>query len=43
MSDEAEFCYKVNDSWHPNDEGGMTWNDPEIGIEWLELKDAFKF
>ena len=33
MSDEAEFCYKVNDFWHPNDEGGMAWNDPEIGIE----------
>ena len=23
LSDEAEFCYKVNDFWHPNDEGGM--------------------
>jgi dTDP-4-dehydrorhamnose 3,5-epimerase len=34
LSDEAEFCYKVNDFWHPNDEGGMAWNDPEIGIEW---------
>ena len=33
LSDEAEFCYKVNDFWHPNDEGGMAWNDPEIGIE----------
>ena len=37
LSDEAEFCYKVNDFWHPNDEGGMAWNDPEIGIEWPEL------
>ena len=27
LSDEAEFCYKVNDFWHPNDEGGMAWND----------------
>ena len=34
LSDEAEFCYKVNDFWHPNDEGGMAWNDPEIGVEW---------
>jgi len=34
LSDVAEFCYKVNDFWHPNDEGGMAWNDPEIGIQW---------
>ena len=34
LSDVAEFCYKVNDFWHPNDEGGMVWNDPEIGIKW---------
>jgi len=34
LSDEAEFCYKVTDFYHPDDEGGMAWNDPEIGIEW---------
>lgn len=34
LSDEAEFCYKVNDFWHPNDEGGLAWNDPTIGIDW---------
>ena len=37
LSDIAEFCYKCDDFWHPNDEGGMAWNDPEIGIEWPEL------
>ena len=37
LSDIAEFCYKVNDFWHPNDEGGMAWNDPAIGIEWPQL------
>ena len=42
LSDEAEFCYKVNDFWHPNDENGMAWNDPEIGIEWSELKGEYK-
>lgn len=42
LSDEAEFCYKVNDFWHPNDEGGMAWNDPEIGIEWPQLKGEYK-
>ena len=34
LSDYAEFCYKVTDFYHPNDEGGMIWNDPEIGIKW---------
>ena len=38
LSDEAEFCYKVNDFWHANDEGGLAWNDPEIGIEWPHLE-----
>ena len=34
LSDEAEFCYKVTDFYHPNDEGGLMWNDSEIGVEW---------
>lgn len=34
LSDEAEFCYKVTDFYHPGDEGGLAWNDPEIGIDW---------
>lgn len=34
LSDEAEFCYKVTDFWYPNDEGGLMWNDPTIGINW---------
>lgn len=34
LSDTAEFCYKCDDFYHANDEGGMAWNDPEIGIEW---------
>ncbi len=37
LSDEAEFCYKVTDFYHPGDEGGLAWNDPTIGIEWPEL------
>lgn len=37
LSDIAEFCYKCDDFYHPNDEGGMAWNDPEIGIAWPEL------
>lgn len=34
LSDEAEFCYKVTDFYHPGDEGGIAWNDPDIGINW---------
>ena len=41
LSDVAEFCYKVNDFWHPNDEGGMAWNDPEIGIKWPHLQGEY--
>ncbi len=34
LSDYAEFCYKVTDFYHPNDESGILWNDPQIGIKW---------
>lgn len=37
LTDTAEFCYKCDDFYHPNDEGGLAWNDPAIGIEWPEL------
>lgn len=41
LSDVAEFCYKCDDFYHPNDEGGMAWNDPEIGIMWPELQGEY--
>ena len=34
LSDTAEFCYKCDDIYYPNDEGGIVWNDPDIGIDW---------
>lgn len=37
LSDEAEFCYKCTDFYHPGDEGGLAWNDPDIGIKWPQL------
>ena len=37
LSEGAEFCYKVTDFWHPGDEAGVAWNDPEIGIEWPQV------
>lgn len=37
LSDIAEFCYKVTDFYHPGDEIGFAWNDPDIGVEWPQL------
>ncbi len=37
LSDVAEFCYKCTDFYHPEDEGGIAWNDPAIGIEWPDV------
>ncbi len=34
LSDEAEFTYKCTNFYNADDEGGILWNDPEIGIEW---------
>ena len=30
----SEFTYKCSDFYHPNDEGGLYFDDPEIGVEW---------
>ena len=37
LSETAEFCYKCTDFYHPGDEGGLAWNDPEIGIQWPDV------
>ena len=42
LSDTAEFAYKVTDFYHPGDEGGLAWNDPEIGIVWPELSGNYQ-
>ena len=34
LSETAEFAYKCDDFYHPEDEGGVMWNDEEIGVEW---------
>lgn len=41
LSDTAEFCYKCDDFYHANDEGGMAWNDPKIGIVWPQVKGEY--
>ena len=37
MSDTAIFTYKCTDFYHPEDEGGLMWNDPDINIAWPDL------
>lgn len=37
LSDRAEFAYKCTDIYHPQSEGGVRWDDPEIGIAWPTL------
>lgn len=41
LSDVAKFCYKVTDFYHPGDDGGLAWNDPEIGIRWPKLEGVY--
>ena len=42
LSDVAEFCYKCTDFYRPGDEGGLAWNDPEIGIKWPGLVGEYR-
>ena len=39
LSDEVEFAYKCTDFYRPDDEGGIIWNDSDIGIDWPINKD----
>ena len=34
LSETAEFAYKLSDYYHPEDEGGLMWNDKALGIDW---------
>ena len=42
LSDIAEFCYKCTDFYHPEDEGGIAWNDPTIHVSWPGVIGAYK-
>jgi len=42
LSDIAEFCYKCTDFYHPGDEGGLAWNDPDIGITWPQVVGEYQ-
>jgi len=34
LSEEAEFVYKCTEVYHPEDEGGIRWDDPEVNVDW---------
>ena len=42
LTNKAEFCYKCTDFYHANDEGGLAWNDPALGIEWPQIVGDFQ-
>lgn len=42
LTETAEFCYKCDDFYHANDEGGLAWNDPAIGIAWPEVVGTYR-
>ncbi len=41
LSESARFIYKCTEHYHPDDEDGIAWNDPEVGIRWPELKGEY--
>ena len=41
LSEQAEFCYKCDDFYHPNDEGGLAWNDPTLAVDWPGLCGSY--
>lgn len=47
LSDTAQFVYKCDDFYHPEDEGGIMYNDPDVDIKWpfsgtIELSEKDK-
>lgn len=43
LSDYAEFAYKCDDFYHPEDEGGLIYDDTDVAIEWPEIDCEYIF
>lgn len=41
LSEDAEFTYKCDEFYHPEDEGGICWNDPTIGVIWPDTDSEY--
>lgn len=39
LSETATFCYKCDELYHPEDEGGIMWNDEDINIKWPYIEE----
>ena len=39
LSETATFCYKVDEFYHPEDEGGLMYDDPDIGVDWPDAEE----
>ena len=42
LSERVDFLYKCTDYYHPEDEQGVLWNDPDIGIEWPDIGAEYR-
>ena len=40
LSEKAKFCYKCDEVYHPEDEGGILYNDPQVNIAWPEVGEV---
>ena len=40
--EDSVFQYKCDDFYHANDEGGLAWNDPSIGITWPQVTGEYQ-
>lgn len=40
LSEIATFCYKVDEFYHPEDEGGLMYDDPDIGADWPDVGEV---
>ena len=40
LSEQATFTYKCDDFYHPEDEGGIIWNDPDVNVAWPKVENV---